>query len=150
MFKFEKLSTTATPVSCMGVYSNGSGRSSQHGLPAPSCSVPPTPPACSFPRPCLQRHQTPCLFPSFLSKANSNLFLQRPFQPWELLPVQKPCALISPPLIQHLPFFSFLGPCPWHMEVPRLGVELELQLLAYTTAKATAYLNPLSEARDGT
>ena len=36
------------------------------------------------------------------------------------------------------------------MEVPRLGVELELQLLAYTTAKATAYLNPLSEARDGT
>ena len=24
-----------------------------------------------------------------------------------------------------------------HMEVPRLGVELELQLLVYTTAKAT-------------
>ena len=29
--------------------------------------------------------------------------------------------------------FWFLGPHPWHMEVPRLGVELELQLLAYTT-----------------
>ena len=23
-------------------------------------------------------------------------------------------------------FFRFLGPHPWHMEVPRLGVELEL------------------------
>ena len=26
----------------------------------------------------------------------------------------------------------FLGPHLWHMEVPGLGVELELQLLAYT------------------
>ena len=31
----------------------------------------------------------------------------------------------------------FLGPHPQHMEVPRLGVESELQLLAYTTATAT-------------
>ena len=34
----------------------------------------------------------------------------------------------------HLTFlffvFCFLGPHPWHMEVPRLGVQLELQLLA--------------------
>ena len=52
------------------------------------------------------------------------------------------------------------------MEVPRLGVEPELQLLAYATAIATLdtsrvcdlhhssqqcwILNPLSEARDGT
>ena len=52
------------------------------------------------------------------------------------------------------------------MEVPRLGVELELQLLAYTTATAAPdpsctcdlchrvwqrwILNPLSEARDQT
>ena len=52
------------------------------------------------------------------------------------------------------------------MEVPRLGVESELQLPAYTTATATQdlrrlcdlhhsswqcwILNPLSEARDGT
>ena len=52
------------------------------------------------------------------------------------------------------------------MEVPRLGVELELQLLAYTTAIATQdprhvcdlhnssqqrwILNPLSKARDRT
>ena len=28
--------------------------------------------------------------------------------------------------------FVFLGPQPWHMEVPRLGVESELKLLAYT------------------
>ena len=33
--------------------------------------------------------------------------------------------------------FFFLGPHLWHMEVPRLGVELELQLLVYTTATAT-------------
>ena len=33
-------------------------------------------------------------------------------------------------------FFVFLGPRPWHMEVLRLGVELEVQLLAYTTATA--------------
>ena len=31
-------------------------------------------------------------------------------------------------------FFLLLGLYPRHMEVPRLGVQLELQLLAYTTA----------------
>ena len=40
----------------------------------------------------------------------------------------------------HSSFFCFLllflggGAHPWHMEVPRLGVESELQLLTYTTA----------------
>ena len=34
-------------------------------------------------------------------------------------------------------FLVFLGPNLQHMEVPRLGVDLELQLLAYTTATAT-------------
>ena len=71
--------------------------------------------------------------------------------------------------LQHLfiyLFISILGPHPWHMEVPRLGVELELQLLVYATATATPdlshicdlyhssqqcrILNPLSEARDWT
>ena len=33
--------------------------------------------------------------------------------------------------------FFFLGPHLQHREVPRLGVESELQLLAYTTAIAT-------------
>ena len=31
-------------------------------------------------------------------------------------------------------FVCFLGPHLRHMEISRLGVELELQLLAYTTA----------------
>ena len=57
-----------------------------------------------------------------------------------------------------------LGLLSWHMEVPRLGVESELQLPAYITATATPdlshvceldhsswqrqILNPLNEARD--
>ena len=32
-------------------------------------------------------------------------------------------------------FFFFLGPHLWHVEVPSLGVELGLPLLAYTIAK---------------
>ena len=60
-------------------------------------------------------------------------------------------------------FFVFLGPHPRHMEIPRLGVTLELQLPAYTTATSTPdlrhvcdlhhssrqrwILNPLSKAR---
>ena len=63
-------------------------------------------------------------------------------------------------------FFVFLGPHLWHMEVPRLGGKLELQLPAYATATARGdpslicdlhhsswrhrILNPLSEARDRT
>ena len=61
-------------------------------------------------------------------------------------------------------FFSFLGPCLQHVEVPRLGVKLELPLPACTTATDTPnpcrvcdlhpgsrrhqILNPLIEARD--
>ena len=67
------------------------------------------------------------------------------------------------PFILCLNFF-FLRVAPWHMKVPRLGVESELQLLAYTTATATWdpshvcnlhhsswqhwILNPQREARD--
>ena len=63
-------------------------------------------------------------------------------------------------------FLIFLGPHPWHMEVPRLGVERELQLPAYARATATPepshicdlqhsswqrqVLYPLSEVRDRT
>ena len=63
-------------------------------------------------------------------------------------------------------FFWFLGPHLRHMEVPRLGVESELQPLAYTTATAMRDLShvcdlchssrqrwiliPLSEVRDRT
>ena len=35
--------------------------------------------------------------------------------------------------------FCFLGPHPQYMEVPRRGGELEVQLLAYTTATETQY-----------
>ena len=41
---------------------------------------------------------------------------------------------------QSFSFFLFLGPHPWHLEVPRLGVKLELQLPTYATA--TAMLDP--------
>ena len=37
-------------------------------------------------------------------------------------------------------FLVFLGPHPWHMEVPRLGFESKLQLPA--TATATAMPDP--------
>ena len=63
-------------------------------------------------------------------------------------------------------FIVFLWPHPWHVEGPRLGVKLELQLLACTTATAIQdqshifdlhhsswqcwILNPLSKARDWT
>ena len=60
--------------------------------------------------------------------------------------------------------YSFLGPQLWHVEIPRLGIELELQLLAFATdtemwdraASATyttrqcCILNPLSKARNQT
>ena len=56
-------------------------------------------------------------------------------------------------------FFSFLGPHLRHMEVPRIGVKLELQLLAYAfpdpsgvcnlhhSSQQRWFLNPLSKAR---
>ena len=63
-------------------------------------------------------------------------------------------------------FFGLFRAIPMAMEVPRLGAELELQLLAYTTATATGdpsrvcdlhqssrqcrILTPLSKARDQT
>ena len=63
-------------------------------------------------------------------------------------------------------YLVFLGLYPHHMEVPRLGVELEMQLLSYTTATAMPdpgwvcnlyhssrqcqILNTLSQARDPT
>ena len=44
-------------------------------------------------------------------------------------------------------FFVFLGPHLWHMEVPRLGVELELQLLNSATATATLDPSCISDLR---
>ena len=45
--------------------------------------------------------------------------------------------------------FCFLGSNPRHMEVPRLGVELELQLLAYTTATAMPDPSPICDLHYG-
>ena len=69
-------------------------------------------------------------------------------------------------LIYKFFYFVFLGPHPLHMEVPRLQIESEIQLLAYTTAIAMQdpshicelhhsslqhrIPDPLSEARDQT
>jgi len=44
-------------------------------------------------------------------------------------------------------FFGFLGPHPWHTEVPRLGVKSELQLLAYATATAASDLSYVCNLR---
>ena len=63
-----------------------------------------------------------------------------------------------------LSFFPLLGLLPWHVEVPTLGVELELSLPAYATATwdpssvchlhhsswQCRNLNPLRKARDRT
>ena len=43
------------------------------------------------------------------------------------------------------PLFVFLGLSLWHMDVPRLGVESELWLLAYTTATITSDQSPIHE-----
>ena len=78
-----------------------------------------------------------------------------------------PARYVGSPIHIHVAsFFLLLGPHLQHLEVPRLGVELELPLPAYTTAIATPdpshiwnlhdssqqhqALNPLSEARDQT
>ena len=43
---------------------------------------------------------------------------------------------LSVPLSFSYSHFFFLGPHLWHIEIPRLGVEMELQLPAYTTVTA--------------
>ena len=50
-------------------------------------------------------------------------------------PQLMPASLL--PLFPFCFFFFFFWLYPWHMEVPRLGVELELQLPSYATATAT-------------
>ena len=44
-------------------------------------------------------------------------------------------------------FFFFLGLHLWHMEVPKLGVELELQLLATPQPQQRQILKPLNKAK---
>ena len=47
-------------------------------------------------------------------------------------------------------FICFLGPHPWHMGVPRLGVQLELQLLAYATVTTTQDLSSICNLHHST
>ena len=76
------------------------------------------------------------------------------------------CIFVVLVTISSFYLFIFLGSHPWHMEVPRLGVKLELQLPATATATATQnpshvcnlchssrqhrILNPLRVAKDWT
>ena len=52
-----------------------------------------------------------------------------------------PCVCVYVCVYVFIFAFFFKGPHPWHMEVPRLGVKSELQLLAYATATAMWDLN---------
>ena len=45
-----------------------------------------------------------------------------------------PNVFVQPPRVGAWIFFFFLGLHPWHIEVPRLGAESELQLPATGTA----------------
>ena len=64
--------------------------------------------------------------------------------PYPPIKILSDMSLLSSPTASSFPshsffffFLVFLGPQPWHMEVPRPGDELEQQLLACTTATAT-------------
>ena len=86
--------------------------------------------------------------------------------PWQTLAFGPIHSLVSFLFFLFFLFFIFLGPHLRHMEFPRLGVELERQLPAYTAAMGTQnpshiydlqhslwqrqILNPPSEARDQT
>ena len=52
---------------------------------------------------------------------------------------EKVCVIVS--VFFFIFYFFVLGLHLWHMEVPRLGVELELQLLPYTTDTTTCDLS---------
>ena len=76
------------------------------------------------------------------------------------IPIKLPMAFFTE-LELFFFFFAILGLHPQHMEVPRLGVKSELQLLAYTidpsricdlhhSSRQHQIFNPLSEARDRT
>ena len=89
-------------------------------------------------------------FPSFLRPKNILLYACTTF----CLSVLHPWTLGL--LLLHSWFFClfvcfvFLGPHLWHMEVPRVGVKLELQLPAYTTATATPDSEPTEQGQGST
>ena len=54
-------------------------------------------------------------------------------------------SILNNCLIKDINFFVFLGLHLEHMEFPRLGVELELQLSAYATATVTPDLSHICD-----
>ena len=65
----------------------------------------------------------------------ANLHYNQPTLNWQLKELLKPRKHYS--FCFFFFFFFFLGLQMWHMQVPRLGVKSELQLLAYATVIAT-------------
>ena len=68
-----------------------------------------------------------------------SFLLPRKFQPWERKRCSSNSTCPKQNCLHSTPAFCcyrrcFLGPYPQHMEVPRLEVKSELQLLAYTIA----------------
>ena len=62
-----------------------------------------------------------------------------------LLPIRLEALTRPPPPLFFLFFFFFLGLHVWHLEVPRLGAELGLQLPAYTTGTAMPDLSSVCD-----
>ena len=69
---------------------------------------------------------------------------------WEQAEMQGVMSLPSFSSSSFFFFLVFLGPHPRQVEVPRLGVELELQLEPMSQPQPRQILNPLMEARDQT
>ena len=55
------------------------------------------------------------------------------------------CQLLLSLIYLFIYLFSFLGPQPRHMEVPRLEVKSEPQLLAYATVTAASDLSRICD-----
>ena len=66
-------------------------------------------------------------------QTNIRLYLNAPKDAGLTLSKEALFPFVSFPSFSKYSFY-FLGPHLWHMEVPRLGIELELQLPAYATA----------------
>ena len=125
----------------------------------------------------LQLQPTPQLWQLWILNPCTRLGIEPPPQQ-QPEPLQRQCQILNPLyrngnchlnsfyFIIFLFYFFFLGPHSWHREVPRWGVKLELQLLAYALATAMPdpsyvcnlhhssqqcrILNPLSKAKDQT
>ena len=101
-------------------------------------------PVSPVPLPHLSLHRSFCvnkLCSSFKSQPQKSHALKGLIShPKEVRDSGVPWMLQDVPLANN--FFFLLGPHPRQMEVPRFGIESELQLLAYATVMPTAASNP--------